>query len=87
MFLDFVKINPTYPKIPFADIPGLFYVVHPNVGLRPPSRGIGCLIIQIKEITTTHSLLISHSCLPLRAYINTFTQETENECAPILGLI
>jgi hypothetical protein len=27
------------------------YVVHPNVGLRPPSIGIGYLIIQLMEIT------------------------------------
>jgi hypothetical protein len=39
------------------------YVVHPNVGLRPPSIGIGYLIIQLMEITDkltplrhTHSL-------------------------------
>ena len=56
------------------------HMVHQNVGLRPPSRGIGCLIIQIMEITTDLQALsfppISH--LPLQAYINlyTFTQET-----------
>jgi len=41
-------------------------MVHLRFGLRPPSKGIGFLIIQIMEIATTHSL----SCLPLRAYIN-----------------
>ena len=40
--------------------------VHLNIGLRSPSRGIGCLTIQIMEITIVYSPL----CLPLRAYIN-----------------
>ena len=31
------------------------YVVHPKVGLRPPSIGIGLLIIQLMEITDTLS--------------------------------
>ena len=43
------------------------YVVHPNVGLRPPSAGIDYLIIQLMEITVK-----SHSSQtlsqPLRAY-------------------
>ena len=56
-------------------------MVDPNVGLRPPSIGIGCLIIQIMEITTDLQVLsypLTLSSLPLRAYMNlyTFTQET-----------
>jgi hypothetical protein len=41
------------------------YMVHPNVGVRPPSRGIDFLIIQIMEITTA-SLMLSQ---PLWAYM------------------
>jgi hypothetical protein len=44
------------------------YVVQPNVGLGLSNKGISYLIIQIKEITTTHSLLI----LPLRAYMKLY---------------
>jgi hypothetical protein len=56
-----------------------FHVVHPNVGLRPPSIGIGCLIIQIMEITSAHSHSVSHSrlCLYGLTCIYIHLQETE----------
>jgi hypothetical protein len=41
------KINNTYANKEDTTV----YVVHPNVGLRPPSIGIGHLIIQLMEIT------------------------------------
>jgi hypothetical protein len=49
-------------------------MLHPNIELRPQREEISCIIIQIMEITTTHS----HSYLALQAYINlyTFTHET-----------
>jgi len=41
-----------------ADKNTVIYVVHPNVGLRPPSIGIGYLIVQLMEITVgSHSSL------------------------------
>jgi hypothetical protein len=43
------------------------YVVHPNVGLRPPSAGIDYLIIQLMEITDRSHSSQTHS-QPLRAY-------------------
>ena len=57
-------------------------MVHPNVGLCPPTIGIGCLIIQIMEITTDLQVLsypLTLLYLPLRAYMNlyTFTQEID----------
>jgi hypothetical protein len=47
----------------------VIYVVHPNVALRPPSIGIGHLIIQPMEITDGLTPLTSQShSEPLRAY-------------------
>ena len=47
------------------------YVVHPNVGLRPPSIGIDYLIIKLMEITVgSHSSLKHTASTGIQIYSN-----------------
>jgi hypothetical protein len=64
----------------------LFHVVHPNVGVHPPSIGIDCLIIQIMEITSdsqvlSQSLTVVFASTGLHEFIHSY-KKLNIKCNP-----